>query len=171
MTLSKEERLDDVKRALQTMWDALGEQAIDAVYFDINQPPFTEIHRTTWMELTQRYLIKSLGVVGAERYRLTGGGWYCALDLSGHLMESVTMEKLSKLAAALKNSVNGRREPALVSVSGLALDAGVSVEWVINAIESDVIGKYFNVHSAAWAGNYTRGTMVHVPLNFGLRYL
>jgi hypothetical protein len=168
MTLSRGARLKDLNRALELTLAQLGEQAIDKVLFDVDCPPFAEIKPTTWEELSGRHLIERLDGIGAAQFRLTGPGWCSALEVTGRRSAPDVVQRVAKLAAALKASVKGRREDAFVSVDALASQSGISGDWVFNAIESDILARWCHMKSASWEPHSIHGTLVRVPLGFGM---
>jgi len=168
VSLSQQARHDDIRRVLELMLAQIGGQAIDRVLFNRDEPPFDEIYPTTWKELAEEYLIKSLDGVGLQLFRLTGHGWYTALEQSNCLSDPTLIEKMSTLSAALKDSVKGRDTEALLYVGTLASQCGLSEDWIFNAIESDLLERHFGRRGAKWADIKN---MIVVPIDFGLEPL
>ena len=169
MSLSKQARHDDIQKALELMLARLGEQAIDRVLFNRDEPPFDQIYPTTWKELAEKYLIKPLDGAGPQLFWLTGYGWYAALEQANRFSDPTLIEKMSALSAALKDSVKGRDTEALLYVGNLATQTGLSEDWIYNAIESNLVGRQFGRRGAKWAAGI-KNTII-VPIDFGLEPL
>lgn len=170
MTLSKEARLKDLRRVLELMLSQLGEKSIEEALFCVDDPTFAGIQPTTWKELAARYWVERFDVIGAVEYRLTGPGWYGALEASGQLSTPDSVQRMSKLAAALKDSVKGRKDDAFVFPDSLSSESGLPETWIFNAIESDLLGRRFDMKSADWQPQ-SRKTLIRVPIDFGMEHL
>ena len=76
--------------------------------------------------------------------------------------------RLSQLTAAMKDAVKGRHEDAYLYPDQLAMAAGISEDFFINAIESRLIDRYFEIQGAEWERQWK---LIRIPLEFGLRPL
>jgi hypothetical protein len=168
MTLSKEARLDNMHLALRLMMAELGEQAIDKGLFDPTQPPFDQVYPTTWQELNDRGLIETHHFIGAVNYELTGEGWLQGLISTRRVQDPTFVRRLEQLSAAMKAQVKGRHYDAFVYIDSLAAAAGLSVDFVFNAVESHLLRRHFRRKDAGW--EYA-GRLIRIPLDFGMEPL
>ena len=169
MSLSKEDRLKDMGRALTLMLQELGDKAFDTVIFQMDAAPFEGIYSTTWRELEALGLIEKMDVIGGSLCKFTGNGWRAAIDLVWSANEPMLREAMSKVAAALKDHVKGRQEDAFVYLNSIATISGVPENLVFNIIESRLLDYRFNMMGAYWYQG--RPPLIHIPLDFGLEPL
>ena len=150
---------------LLIMLKDLGLRAIDVRLFDITEPLFQDTYETTWTELEEAYFVKPNHVIGARLYRLTGHGWYRAMDATWDQNQDVLNDLLGKLMAALKERVAGRHEPGYIYLDQVA-NAGLPEGFVYDAIESNLIEYRLNKHGAHWYEGRVGG-LIEVPIKFG----
>jgi hypothetical protein len=74
---------------------------------------------------------------------------------------------MSRLAAALKQIVKGRQSDCFENPETVANASGLSVGWVSNAIESNILDYKFKMRGATW--DEGGRSMIVIPINFGLR--
>jgi hypothetical protein len=164
MSLSKEQRYENMETALRLVFEALGSQAIRTYFIDPASGRYTNLPATTWLDLKEKAFIRDSQV--PPHYRLTGHGWMKCLEITGALASLEFKETLGKLCSTLKSAVNGRREPALVGVSDIARGTGIDEGTVWNIIDADVIDYHLNRHGADWLPGAECMT-IKVPANFG----
>jgi hypothetical protein len=170
MTLSKQDREKSFQAAVAGLLDELGERAIDSVYFDPKNPSLANVIATTWKELVRQNVLREEGTLAGVDYRFTGDGWYFAMQTTGRTANQSFVDSLSKITAALKDSVKGRHLDGFVYADSLAIECNISIDLVYNVIESGAIEKQFGGVGATWADRQ-RGTLIHVPLDFGMETL
>lgn len=78
-------------------------------------------------------------------------------------------EAMSKVAAALKDRVKGRKEDAFVYLDSIVAASGVPENLVFNIIESRLLDYRLKIKGAYWYQG--RPPLLHVPLDFGLEPL
>ena len=161
MSLSMDERLKARADALALMLDRLGDKALDTEVFNMNEDPFNRVPKTTWRELEEHGFTERCGYLQCE---FTGLGWYKALLVTDRIEDAQFKDRLSKLTAAMKDKVKGRNEDAYLYTDQLASAAGVSEDFVINAIESRLIDHHFKIQGAEWEHQWK---LVRIPLEFG----
>ena len=167
MSHSNDDRMKNMVLAVDLMFKALDDRAIDKVFFQFEtDPTFKYIFPTTWRELEQRYLIKVERMMGGSLCQLTGYGWRTAVDDFWDELEPKLGPMMSKVAASLKDFVKGRNEDAYVYLDSLAAGSGVPEDIVFNIIESEILDLRFNMKGARWHEGHA--PLIHVPLDFGL---
>ncbi len=165
MTISKTKQLENVDLAFHLILLALGGRAILESFFDQRSDSFKEILATTWKELCDQRWLEERDLYGYPHYRLTGPGWMEALWRTGAGEKTELREWSGTLARALKEHVKGRHQDTTVEVSKLAEESGLSPAWIFNAIESNLLETLHRKRGAQWED---RGTLIRVPLNFGM---
>jgi len=168
MSLSKDDRLIALAEALTLMLERLGDKTLDTEIFYMNEDPFNRVPKTTWRELEEFEFTNRCDTIGHPQCRLTGLGWYNALLVTDRLSNPQFEARLSKLIAALKDSVKGRHEDAYLYTDQLAAASGLSEDFIINTIESRLIDRHFNIKGAEWEYQWK---VIRIPLDFGLRPL
>ncbi len=159
MTLARAERTDNFSFALKTLMEAVGDAAIDEVFFALKD--FPDILNTTWEELETFGLVESL----ADRYILTGRGWTAALISTGVQKEDAFKERIGILFAAMKGLLGGRRESAIVPFTVLVADTELPAGWVFNIIEGRYLEEVSKRRGAAWS---KPGRVVLIPASFDI---
>jgi hypothetical protein len=165
VTWSKEQRNENMVLALRLMLDRIGDRAVDLVFLDSDEPEFKEVFPTTWVDLERRGFVKR-----SPPYRLTGAGWLEALHVAERLDDEFDRD-LGILCASLKSKVDGRREKAVVDVSQIVRETGLSEDWVFNVIESDAISRRYGRTGAYWHPSDRMKHVIEVPLDFGMERL
>ncbi|HTR39866.1 MAG TPA: hypothetical protein VMH80_28530 [Bryobacteraceae bacterium] len=171
MSLSREQRLENVDLALELMLQTLGDNAIDTVIFELGSDKFTQVQPTTWKELEDRCLIKRMDAIGHPMCQFTGDGWLAAIELAPKHVKALNEERLSRLAAALKDEVKGRDEDGYVYLNSLAASSELPENWIYNAIEARLLEHWFNRKGANWYGPRGGSPLIHIPVDFGLEPL
>ena len=114
VTIGRRERAENQRVAFVLMLSALGDDAIDTTLFDSEASPFAEsVQRTTWEDLVRAHYVSR---IVATTYRLTAKGWLAALKLSGAAESSSYLERVSRVLAAMKAHVKGRRDSKVVDL-------------------------------------------------------
>ena len=166
MTLSKDSREANLVRALEILLDEVGDGYHAQCLLATDEPTVTEVLPTTWSDLTDRGWVLRRETNGPDLYTLTARGWTAAMDLTGRLRRPETLARMERLAAALKATVRtvGRREEGIAEVPALASAVNASDDWVLNALEGDLL-------SSAFPGRKWRVRVSHplvwVPVDFG----
>jgi hypothetical protein len=168
MTFSQENQKDNVSLAFREMMAELGDGSVALILFDPNREPFRVIYQTTWKELIDQGWLEEHEVELQTRYRLKGAGWIEGLWRVGAYKDQTLEQKMSGLAATLKEYVKGRERDVVVLFHKLVERTGLPEGWVFNAIESSLLSKLWNMRDASWE---ERGTLVRIPLNFGMKLL
>ncbi len=159
MTLARAERTDNFKFALKTLMEAVGDAAIDEVFFASKN--FPSILHTTWGELETYELIERL----ADHYILTGRGWTAALISTGVREGDLFKERIGILFAAMKGLLHGRKESAIVPFSALVAKTGLPAGWVFNIIEGRYLEEVSKRRGAGWN---KPGRVVVIPASFDI---
>lgn len=157
--------------ALLLMLKELDQDGIDARKFAPPSDIFAPIYPTTWKELEDRLWIRRTDTIGHPFYRFTGDGWRTALDLIWNANQQMLTARLSKLAAALKDKVKGRDREGYVFLDSLAAETELPKNWIFNAIEGRLLDHRFGKTGAYWDERSVRGTMIRVPIDFGMEPL
>jgi len=166
VSLSRENRITDIRRALDLMLKELGPRAIDTVQFDPTRPPFDGIQSTTWLELSRSNYVDREQYFGGVNYRLTGKGWLAGIETVGELDD--LKRRMAPVVSELKRKVKGRRNLAFEYLDILAVSANVSVDFAYNMIESDAIAKVLGRHGVRWEHP---GKLIRIDEDFGLEPL
>src|ERR1700690_214276 len=109
MTVSKQERGDDIDLALRLFVEAVGDLAFDAITIASTAQPFKAIMQTTWSEMQRRGWVHKVDIINSTGYWIIGPGWREAVFATGLADDANFKASLGRLAAALKDSVKGRR--------------------------------------------------------------
>ena len=80
MTISRDDRMEDLKDTLKRMVEDVGEQAVWRVDINVESDRYKHVKNTTWKELLDRGLVKWLC---PGYYQLTVGGWRAGVQLLG----------------------------------------------------------------------------------------
>ena len=157
MSLSKEDRLKNIKDALKIMLDRLGERGMYVEFFSPQDPSFSNIHSTTWQEMERRGLIRGHHMQQSDSYDMCGPGWFYAMELAGKLDTPEFNERFGKLSAAVKRKVDGRQQRQPTTVEALAQETALPAHWIYNIIKSNVwrhrnhrIGVEFDHQEVVW---------------------
>lgn len=96
MTVAKDKRTVNHRKAFELMLAELADGAIDTTLFDAEGPPFKEtVLRTTWEELLREGHIEAVGA----RWRLTAKGWLLAMEATDVSTSPPYRERLGRLLA------------------------------------------------------------------------
>jgi hypothetical protein len=167
MTISRGGQLENVQLVLDLLLSQVADHPICAAFFDPKSPQFSKVLRTTWKESCDQGWVEELELYGQQHYRLAGRGWIAALSrgLTGrrHLQDAAGL-----LSAGLKRHVKGRHQDMSVELSTIASESGLSASWVFNAIESNLLEVLHRRCGARWGD---RGTLILIPLNFGIEII
>jgi len=124
----------------------------------------SQIHPTVWEQLKQQSYICD-GVPGT--FTLTALGWRRALESSGKKDDPDFNQKLSRLCAAFKRTIDGRHEEAHTTVEDLSRTTNIDQHLIRNVIDSELVEHWFGQHSAVWAGPKWRGKLIVIPIDCG----
>jgi hypothetical protein len=165
VTISQNDQLENIGLAFRLILVELGDRAISEMFFDPHAASFKDVLATTWKELCDQRWLEEREIYGHAHYRLTGSGWMESLFRGGEGERPELRDSASKLSTVLKAHVKGRREDVTVELSRLAHESGLSPAWVSNAIESNLLETLHRRRGVQWVD---RGTLVKIPLNFGM---
>jgi hypothetical protein len=168
MTMSRDRRLEDQAAALRTMMSDMGDEDFAHKAWDVKDPRFENLARTTWAELKEKGLIAARHQIGAEEYRLTEAGWIVGLRLTEAFTDPEFRARCIALVKYLKSAVDGRRQPTDAFIWHHDLPAaGFPVGWVLNVLKSDLLQEMFvdKRMNAYWD---ERGRSIRVPVTFGM---
>ena len=168
VTISQTDQLRNIELAFRLILVELRDRAISETFFDAHSDSFKDVLGTTWKELCDQHWLEEREIYGRVHYRLTGSGWMEALwrDRAGERSE--LRDSATKLSSVLKAHVKGRHEDVTVELSRLAHETGLSSAWVFNAIESNLLEVLHRRRGVQWVD---RGTLVRIPLNFGMELI
>jgi hypothetical protein len=153
LTISTEARRINYNLALNNIMAIIGDGIYDSL-IDPRLSNFEGIIRTTWEDLERdQLLVKDPGGIGFQNYHLTSTGWIAGLKLLGKLGEPNFQRDLKRLLAALKSFVEDR-VPRPVLPDQIAARAGLSLEFVGNAIRANLLEQEFPNHlvDVEWRG-------------------
>jgi hypothetical protein len=170
MSLSKTERSENIELTLKLMMEELGEHGINEVWLDIDKPPYENVYSTTWQCLQDRYWIEVRNTMGRKRCQLTASGWLEGLRITGLLEAGEMKQKVGKLMAELKRSVEGRQDEAIVDMFRIVTEADVPFGIVFNIIDRGYVDRVLGRKGAVWHPQ-ARGQLIKVPVDFGLEPL
>ena len=165
MSLSKENRTENIELALILIFKALGSQSIRMFPINRSDPRYSDVFPTTWLELIQRGHVSDSKM--RPFYVLTATGWTACLELNGILEHSKFKEVLGVLCANLKNALDGRHQQAIASVADIARISGLDEGVISNIIDARLIEQCLNRYGAEWVPKL-EGKLLRVPANFGL---
>lgn len=163
MTFSKDDLLANKALALQIIGEHCASAAIGDEY-EKDLPHFQPILATTWKSLADDDCVR---LSSRWHFRLTSTGWIKALESTGKFCDEQTKKDLGKLSAALKDRLEGRRDPALVGTHEIVTETGLPHYWVVNAICSHLIEHCLKKKGADWAPDDGMESMIEVPIDFG----
>jgi len=162
VTLSVDDRRENLKEALIGFLDVLGDRSFSNFWIDPNE--FPEVLATTWTDLTAKYWLREMNW-NIQMYQFTPSGYVQALRISGRAKDTQFREDLGKICKVLKDSVKGRASFSFFGLHELAKESGVSVTFAQNAIDADLIRYVLGRVGARWEGD---SLVIKVPHNFGL---
>jgi hypothetical protein len=166
MTISKQQRKDDLEKALALVLEQLGDRQLNRVRFNPGEPPFDEILPTSWPALEKYGRIDITGCFGSSsHFTLTGHGWLTAMQDGGHTETEQFNQNLGRLMAALKAKVKGRAQTAFAGIDEIAATSGLPAAFIWNIIESDAITVLKDSESAEWEG--AGKNVIKIPIGFG----
>jgi hypothetical protein len=166
MTLSKQDRDEDLNSAVRMMMEELGPSWYALLFPDGDKPPYDKVLPTSWRELTRRGYIKDLGL---KRYELTATGWLYGVELLDLCNQPEFRAQMSRLSATLKGYVKGRAEDALKDIYSVATDSDVSEGFVRNAIKSKLLDRAFKLRGAYFPpAEDKRQHYIVIPSDYGL---
>jgi hypothetical protein len=168
MSLSKAERLENIRDTLRIALIYLGDNAISGKWLDASDPVFSNVQATTWKHLTDTWHAIEHHTSTSLSYELTGLGWRRALEVSGELQRPEFKERLGELCAAFKDTLKGRQGQTSPMLQAFAKQTGIPWQFIFNVIESGVIKYCFKQRGVAW---YKRGVGIRIPIDVGLDLL
>lgn len=168
MSLSKDERLENIQDTLRIALSYLGDNAISGKWLDASDPVFRNVLPTTWKHLTDTGYATERHTRTSRSYELTGPGWRKALEVSGELQKPEFKERLGELCAAFKDSLQGRQNQAFPILRGFAAHTGIPEQFIFNVVESGIIEHCFKQRGVTWQ---TRGVVIRIPIDVGLALL
>ena|ERR1017187_48970 len=164
MTISQNDRMEDLKDALKRMAEDVGEQAVWRVDIGVESERYQHVKNTTWKELLDRGLVKWHC---PGYYQLTVAGWRAGVQLLGWDKGPELNGKLSKLSALLKDKVKGRHEEAYIDLYHAAQQSGLTEDLICNIIEGHLFEHSFKTKGATLDADYT----IVIPIDFGMEPL
>ena len=169
MTISKQKREENMKEALRLLLERLGDRAIYKGEVLDDDPAFTGVYLTTWIDLADGNLVSARPGFGWCRYQLTGDGWLEALKITGQLDTPEFQERFGRLNATLKSFIDRKHgEEGFEQVHVVAAKADISEDWLYNILESRIWEKEQNKTGAQFDDSKT---MVIIPIRFNMRLL
>ncbi len=173
MTLSREDRLENIDRAIQKLMTELGDCSIIMTLFTRGNHNYTDIFATTWDDIEHHGWIETEGsTMGATvAFRITGDGWVEGLERTGQLAAAVA--KLSQLCMVAKVHVKGREEHAACHIEQLAEDSDLPRSFIENVVESGLLERQFPKRQMElrWWDPQGRPLLLRIPRSFGMERL
>jgi hypothetical protein len=163
MTVSAGERAAAMKRVLvrlsEMFWDEPRGTFGDADL--VGTSPMT----TTLAELEDKGFIELVAFVSnPQPYVLTSDGWFHAQRIAGRFDTEEFDARRGRLCAALKGTVKGRQDEALLDYQEVAQRANLPEGWVWNMLEGQTL------HVLDPRGRYRlrfEDDLIYVPPTFG----
>jgi hypothetical protein len=175
VTISITERQNNHQFALLKMMARLGDQWVRAIKFDVLDPEFGNIFRTTWKELERKGRITESASAygGLACYRLTGSGWIEGLRLTEKLDSHELREQMIGLRAKLKDQIKGRVNDAAVPLQQFAEETGIVECWIWNVVDSHLLSLFFpdDMVEIDWWDFDHQTRLIRVPIDFGMKRL
>ena len=174
MTISPQKRAHNIDIALRMMMEGLGDKSFSHCLFEVKDPRYSTIIRTTWAELEQSYFIQEdESTIGNIHYRLTGQGWIEGLRRTGQLRSEALRHKLIGFMTELKDEVKGRKDDQFVFVNDFAAKTKIAADWIINVVESRLLQREFLdlIVDLDWWSHNNRFYVIRIPVMFGMRRL
>ena len=166
MTHSVARRRRDVESVLRLMVTDVGDEAIRTAHFSPHdQHRFSNILLTTFDELLDQGDLETTGEKPGPIYRLTPEGWLHGLELLGQLDGQHVRERIIVIIAALKARAKGRQGAVSIDVRDLAVELGIPVGWLSNAMAAELPTRLFP--NAGFSATSTDGLLIQVPATFG----
>jgi hypothetical protein len=169
MSLSKEERLQDIDRALKLFFDKLGSRSILEFIIDQRHCDYSELYETTSGDLGRHFYIYSAHNM-PFLFHITSAGWVKMLEICGALSTPDFKSTLGTVCAFLKSAVDGRSESAIVGVADVARQTGIPAGLISNIVEAQIIDRILKRHGPEWLPTNPRMLIV-VKTDFGLEWL
>ncbi|MGA2274436.1 MAG: hypothetical protein ABSH00_12845 [Bryobacteraceae bacterium] len=160
MTKSREDRVANLLLALKLMTEDVGENALYRTDIAVDSERYRQVYGTTWKELLDRGLIEYFCL---DTYHLTPTGWGKGVQLLKLNEDATFGQKMSKVAATLKDQVKGRRDEQYLHVSQAAQMTGLAEDLIWNMLESKLLDHCYNMKGAVLG---TDGIIV-IPIDFG----
>jgi len=115
MSLSREQRLDNMEYALRLFMETLGDHCFYDTLFVKEDKEYEGVHATTWADLEAKYWIElsQASTFQNTRYRLKAIGWITGIDLTEIRNSPAFKSQMSRLAATLKSYMKDRKEGRL----------------------------------------------------------
>jgi hypothetical protein len=95
MTRSVQEQRRNQLDLLTRLLARVGDQDVDVLFFEVNEPAFADIYDTSWALLEDGDYLTPRHHFGNPMYQLTPYGWLRALLLTGRLTSPATQQRRS----------------------------------------------------------------------------
>ena len=164
MTLSNQNREENMAEALKLLLERLGDRAIYVEFLN-DDPAFTGVYPTTWKDLEDSHLVSSRPGPSWCWYHLTGEGWLEALQFTGALDTVEFQDRFGRLNATLISFTDNRHEKGFKQIHVVAEKAGVTEDWLSNILESRIWENKYNRHGAEFDDSKTS---VIIPTRFNM---
>jgi hypothetical protein len=168
LSLSREERLENVELALSLIYQNLGAYAIREFVIDPHSSVFDRVHNTTWLELTDRFGF--LTTFHTRWYKLTGAGWLYWINRNEIADGSEFKARLGVLCSYLKGMLDGREQSKMTDIFAVEKNTNIPFGIISNIIDAGLIENKLRRHGAKWFSG-KEGRIIVIPANFGLHIL
>jgi len=173
MTVSRQNRSENINKAIQTLMSELGEDSIIMTIFRRPGPEYDGILPTTWDDLEESgWIVTQSTTMGNEvRFRLTGTGWIEGLRRTGRF--DATVAKLPQLCRAAKGRLKGREQDEHCDIGELARGSHLPRSFVENVVESALLQSQFpeKKMELRWWSSGSLRQFVRIPRSFGMERL
>lgn len=150
MSLSPDTQRAERRRLLVGMLAELQGRDYAALLFETDKD-LTDVHPSAWVDVEEDGLVSRRAVMGKPgRYVLTPAGWLAAVRESGEFDSAETHARCQRLMQLLKGIAEQAEVPQhdvlLDTQYGVPSSAGLSGEWIRNALDSGLLGEKFPKH-------------------------
>lgn len=166
MSLSKQQRQENLELALKQFASNIGSCPIGAYIIVPNDGHYQGIFETTWLDLQRHGYLRPYPKFSG-RLLLTGLGLRHGLELCGMHQNKQLQEMLGKISKCLKGFVKGRKQAKGINVETIANETGLQKGFIINVIEAELLERWFKQYGTVWAPGFV-GSIIIVPQDFGL---
>jgi hypothetical protein len=167
MSLSKDERLKQMRQLLVRLVEEAGDRYFMEVLVEPHEDRFAGFATTTWTQLADRGFLKE----EAGAYELTERGWLKGMEVSGALSLPETRDRAVALVRALKARVAARQNhyDEIVDDREVAPETGLPPGWIYNALRSNLLNVLFPHSDLTIRVDGHDGFLI--PPSFGLKWI
>ena len=173
MTLSENDRRENLTLALRLIGDEVGEKHV-GTELEREQPAFKTIFPTTWEALVDAGHLYQTDI---WHYQLTAKGWIEILRITGRLCSEEMKRNLGNLCGIFKKCLEeanqrlgqpNRTHEEKIDISVVVSQSGFPEPWIYNVIDSYLIELCLKQIGIFWAEDDENKNYIIIPIDFGL---